>query len=173
MITIRRAEMGDMIAMQNANLHCLPENYQLKYYLYHALTWPQLLYVAEDHKHRIVGYVLAKMEEDAEEPHGHITSVAVMRSHRKLGLATQLMSAVEQDMVQVFGATYCSLHVRVSNQAALHLYRDTLAFRIKDTDKKYYADGEDAYLMVKDVPPFQSQLQSQSLKKQAVPVHTQ
>lgn len=154
MITIRRAEVSDMIAMQNANLHCLPENYQLKYYLYHALTWPQLLYVAEDHKKRIVGYVLAKMEEDAEVPHGHITSVAVMRSHRKLGLATQLMSAVEQDMVECYGAEYCSLHVRVSNQAALHLYRETLGFRIKDTDKKYYADGEDAYLMVKDVPPF-------------------
>ena len=29
--------------------------------LYHALTWPQLSYVAEDHKGRIVGYILAKM----------------------------------------------------------------------------------------------------------------
>lgn len=29
--------------------------------LYHALTWPQLSFVAEDHKGRIVGYILAKM----------------------------------------------------------------------------------------------------------------
>ena len=29
--------------------------------LYHALTWPQLSYVAEDHKGRVVGYILAKM----------------------------------------------------------------------------------------------------------------
>ena len=71
-----------------------PENYQLKYYLYHILSWPQLLFVAEDCK-KIVGYVLAKMqallfaladarfrEEDAKEPHGHITSLAVLRSHR-------------------------------------------------------------------------------------------
>ena len=27
---------------QHCNLLCLPENYQLKYYLYHALTWPQV-----------------------------------------------------------------------------------------------------------------------------------
>lgn len=29
--------------------------------MYHALSWPQLSYVAEDSKGRIVGYVLAKM----------------------------------------------------------------------------------------------------------------
>jgi hypothetical protein len=29
--------------------------------LYHALSWPQLSYVAEDHRGRIVGYVLAKL----------------------------------------------------------------------------------------------------------------
>jgi ribosomal protein S18 acetylase RimI-like enzyme len=39
----------------------LPENYQLKYYFYHILTWPQLLYVAVDYDGSIVGYVLAKM----------------------------------------------------------------------------------------------------------------
>lgn len=33
----------------------------MKYYFYHILSWPQLLYVAEDHRKRIVGYVLAKM----------------------------------------------------------------------------------------------------------------
>ena len=62
--------------MQHCNLLCLPENYQMKYYLYHGLSWPQLSYVAEDHKGKIVGYVLAKMEEDSDEvPHGHITSL--------------------------------------------------------------------------------------------------
>lgn len=32
-----------------------------QYYLYHILSWPQLLYVAEDYDGKIVGYVLAKM----------------------------------------------------------------------------------------------------------------
>ena len=39
----------------------LPENYQLKYYFYHILSWPQLLYVAVDYDTSIVGYVLAKL----------------------------------------------------------------------------------------------------------------
>ena len=32
-------------------------------------------------------------EEDASDIHGHITSVAVARTHRKLGIATRLMQA--------------------------------------------------------------------------------
>lgn len=112
--------------MQNANLWCLPENYQMKYYYYHITSWPQLLHVAEDHNGKIVGYVLAKMcvhsysgrllcgqcsrmltnsipcvslllcvcrEEEASVPHGHITSLAVLRTHRKCGIATKLMKA--------------------------------------------------------------------------------
>ena len=39
--------MQDLLDMQNCNLFCLPENYQMKYYLYHILSWPQLLWVAE------------------------------------------------------------------------------------------------------------------------------
>ena len=39
----------------------------MKYYFYHILSWPQLLHVAEDSKKRIVGYVLAKMEEESPE----------------------------------------------------------------------------------------------------------
>lgn len=43
----------------------------MKYYFYHLLSWPQLLWVAEDYDGKIVGYVLAKMEEDARLPkHG-------------------------------------------------------------------------------------------------------
>lgn len=112
----------------------------MKYYFYHILSWPQLLYCAEDADGSIVGYVLAKMEEDAAEVHGHITSLAVLRSHRKLGLATKLMLAAERAMVDNFGALYVSLHVRRSNRAAIHLYTQTLKFKIHDIEAKYYAD---------------------------------
>ena len=54
-------------------------------------------------------------------------------------------------MVEAFGAKYVSLHVRVSNKAALHLYRDTLQFLVEKVEAKYYADGEDAYSMRKDL----------------------
>ena len=99
---IRQLHPSDLPLIQHANLENLPENYFLKYYMYHALTWPQLSYVAVDVSRpkktpydypKIVGYVLAKMEEEPADgvQHGHITSISVMRTHRRLGIAEKLM----------------------------------------------------------------------------------
>ncbi|KAI9701568.1 MAG: N-terminal acetyltransferase A complex catalytic subunit ard1 [Candelina mexicana] len=159
---IRVLRPSDIPHVQTANITNLPENYFCKYYLYHALSWPQLSYVAVDSSRpqktpydppRIVGYVLAKMEEDPPDgvQHGHITSLSVMRTHRRLGLAEKLMKQSQRAMVETFGAQYVSLHVRMSNVAALRLYRDTLGFKIEKVEAKYYADGEDAYSMKMDL----------------------
>ncbi|KAL3113922.1 hypothetical protein niasHT_017872 [Heterodera trifolii] len=148
-MNIRQATSEDLIKVQDCNLLCLPENYQIKYYMYHFLSWPHLSYIAEDTKGNIIGYVLAKMEEEMEddEPHGHITSLAVKRTFRRLGLAQKLMNQTARSMVEVYNARYVSLHVRKSNRAALNLYAHTLKFDICDMEPKYYADGEDAYMM--------------------------
>lgn len=115
---------------------------------------PQLSYVAEDDKGNIVGYVLAKMEEPEpgeESKHGHITSLAVKRPFRRLGLAQKLMNQASYAMVECFDAQYVSLHVRKSNRAALNLYTSSLGFKILEIEPKYYADGEDAYSMRRDL----------------------
>ncbi|RFU73789.1 n-acetyltransferase complex ard1 subunit [Trichoderma arundinaceum] len=182
---IRLLTTADLPLIQHANLENLPENYFLKYYLYHALSWPQLSFVAVDVSRprkgpydypKIVGYVLAKMEEEPSDgvQHGHITSLSVMRTHRRLGIAEKLMrqsrmfsklvlylhgifvlanvmGQLELAMVETFQAKYVSLHVRVSNVAARHLYEDTLGFRNEKTESKYYADGEDAFSMRLDL----------------------
>ena len=152
-------------SIQQCNLTNLPENYFLKYYMYHALTWPQLSFVAivrpppnkPTPYPKVVGYVLAKMEEDPPDgiQHGHITSLSVMRTHRRLGIAEKLMRNSQRAMAEVFGADYVSLHVRMSNKAALHLYRDTLGFEVEKIESKYYADGEDAYAMKMDLKSLQ------------------
>ena len=147
MVNIRQATVHDLLQMQYTNLWCLPENYQMKYYFYHLLSWPQLLWVAEDFDGQIVGYCLAKMEEDSTNKHGHITSLSVLRTHRKRGIATLLMQRSQHEMSECFDADYVSLHVRKSNQAAYHLYSVTLAYEVHDVEKGYYADGEDAYDM--------------------------
>ncbi|CRG85195.1 hypothetical protein PISL3812_02311 [Talaromyces islandicus] len=148
-------------SVQTCNITNLPENYFLKYYLYHALTWPQLSFVAvvrpkggygrnlENSYPKVVGYVLAKMEEEPSDgmAHGHITSLSVMRTHRRLGIAERLMRMSQRAMAESHRANYVSLHVRVSNTAALRLYRDTLGFEVEKVESKYYADGEDAYAM--------------------------
>ncbi|XP_075394925.1 N-alpha-acetyltransferase 10 isoform X3 [Tenrec ecaudatus] len=223
-MNIRNARPEDLMNMQHCNLLCLPENYQMKYYFYHGLSWPQLSYIAEDENGKIVGYVLAKMEEDPDDvPHGHITSLAVKRSHRRLGLAQKLMDQASRAMIENFNAKYVSLHVRKSNRAALHLYSNTLNFqlplwqstcwtsysqcpssrpseatsgtpwapdlppsrsphlpsppanlpcpRISEVEPKYYADGEDAYAMKRDLTQMADELRRQlELKEKGRPV---
>jgi ribosomal protein S18 acetylase RimI-like enzyme len=189
----------------------------MKYYLYHALSWPQLSYVAVDVSRpkkspydypRIVGYVLAKMEEDPPDgvQHGHITSLSVMRTHRRLGIAEKLMRQsrmyylhllcchhatvnageergisltstvadtrtwAERAMVETFNAQYVSLHVRVSNNAALRLYRDTLGFKNEKIEAKYYADGEDAYSMKLDLGFIREQIIDEEEEDEGEPV---
>lgn len=102
---------------------------------------------------KLVGYVLAKMNDDPsqqnEELNGHITSLSVMRTYRRMGLAEKLMRQALFALSEVYKAQYVSLHVRQSNRAALHLYRDTLVFEVLKVEKSYYQDGEDAYAMKK------------------------
>ncbi|KAI0143925.1 acyl-CoA N-acyltransferase [Hypoxylon sp. NC0597] len=171
---IRRLEPRDIPLIQHANLENLPENYFMKYYLYHALSWPQLSYVAVDVSRpkktpydypKIVGYVLAKMEEEPTDgvQHGHITSLSVMRTHRRLGIAEKLMRQSQLAMVETFGAQYVSLHVRVSNKAAIHLYTKTLGFDQEKTEPKYYADGEDAHCMRLDLSSIREQIREAQL----------
>ncbi|XXH03633.1 hypothetical protein Hte_010038 [Hypoxylon texense] len=172
---IRRLEPRDIPLIQHANLENLPENYFMKYYLYHALSWPQLSYVAVDVSRpkktpydypKIVGYVLAKMEEEPTDgvQHGHITSLSVMRTHRRLGIAEKLMRQSQLAMVETFGAQYVSLHVRVSNKAAIHLYTKTLGFDQEKTESKYYADGEDAHCMRLDLSAIRDQIREARLE---------
>ncbi|CDK24965.1 unnamed protein product [Kuraishia capsulata CBS 1993] len=176
-ITIRQATIEDMEGMQNANLNNLPENYTFKLYMYHILTWPQASFVAttsgsdlveaedEDYKQdpkqdaqyvrrneKIVGYVLGKMDDEPDgdkTPHGHVTSLSVMRTYRRMGLAEKLMRQCLYSLAENYLGEYVSLHVRKSNRAALHLYKDTLQFEVLSVEKSYYQDGEDAYYMKK------------------------
>ena len=70
-------------------------------------------------------------EEDADdEPYGHITSLAVKRSYRRLGIAQKLMDQTARGMIETFNGRFVSLHVRVSNRAALNLYKHTLNFQL-------------------------------------------
>lgn len=64
-------------------------------------------------------------------------------------------------MVETYQAKYVSLHVRVSNAAARHLYEDTLGFENEKTEAKYYADGEDAFCMRLNLDEIRKQVEGQ------------
>src|ERR1700730_8867880 len=81
---------------------------------------------------------------------------------------TNILYLIERAMVETFGAQYVSLHVRMSNVAALRLYRDTLGFKNERVESKYYADGEDAYAMKLDLGPTREALLDEELEGEDV-----
>ncbi|ODQ67865.1 acyl-CoA N-acyltransferase [Nadsonia fulvescens var. elongata DSM 6958] len=86
-------------------------------------------------------------------PNGHVTSLSVLRSYRRMGIAGNLMKQSMRAMIECYGGKYVSLHVRESNRAALHLYRDSLRFDVQEIEKSYYSDGENAYSMILYLEP--------------------
>ena len=152
MVSIRRATVEDLIKMQQTNLLCLPENYQFKYYIYHYLSWPCLLHVAEEANGKTVGYVLAKLEDEEvkeNQVQGHITSISVLRTYRRLGIASKLMNHAINMMKEYYDADFVTLHVRRNNRPALNLYQKSLGFEMIGVESEYYADKEDAFKMRK------------------------
>lgn len=59
---------------------------------------------------------------------GHITSLATLRTHRKMGIASKLMEAAHRAMKSVMEGEDVTLHVRITNRAATGLYRDKLNY---------------------------------------------
>ena len=64
-----------------------------------------------------------------------------------MGIATKLLTAVENSMIECFAADSVELHVRRSNEPALHLYKKTLGYKDHSLEKGYYANGEDAFVL--------------------------
>lgn len=86
---------------------------------------------------------------------GHITNIAVAEEYRKMGVGNAIVSKIlevaeEKDMLGV------TLEVRVSNTAAISLYKKH-GFNMEGIRKEYYEDNrEDAYIMWKYLIPVEN-----------------
>ncbi|KAI3981178.1 hypothetical protein MKX01_016313 [Papaver californicum] len=145
--------MFDIPAIQAFELPCFQEEDLWDYYFYeeYIVFWPRIVYVAEEHNTGcIVGFVFAQMEGEGTESHGYIANLGVFHSHRKLGIAKKLMSVAQNAMVEEYGSEYVSFHVRTSNRAAINLYTKKLGYKY-ETGANFYENGEDAYVMRKQL----------------------
>ena len=150
--SIRQFHPDDIKPVVSINQRCLPENYPDQFFMglhYHA---PKAFFVAE-YDGEIVGYIMCRIERGisgfGKRPvkKGHIVSVAVLRTLRKKGIGTALITAGMEGMAE-YGASEFYLEVRKTNEDALTVYQK-LGYTVRRVLKGYYRDGEDAYLMIK------------------------
>ena len=93
----------------------------------------------------IIGYIGFWVKFDQAE----ITKVSIKKKYQGYKLSKLLMQDAESRML-IAQCSSCTLEVRVSNEVAINLYK-SCGYNILATRKKYYENGEDAYLMYKEL----------------------
>ena len=105
-------------------------------------------------------YYLKLIDKDSNEIMGYIgfwikfeqaeiTKVSIAKKYQGYKLSKLLMADAE-NRIRLAECENITLEVRVSNVVAINLYK-SCGFNIVATRKKYYENGEDAYLMLKEL----------------------
>ncbi len=152
-LTLRPFKPSDLEKVVHINRLCLPENYSSYFFMDLYERFPATFIVAEQN-HEIVGYIMCRIERGFSSfglfgiaKRGHVVSVAVLPKNQRKGVGIALMVDAMKSM-RLYKANECFLEVRVTNIAAVAMYRK-LGFQIISNSRGYYADGEDAYVMAK------------------------
>ena len=145
-IVIRECRETELREVAEIERLCFRNPYPLQLLAMLRALYPELFLVAIVENH-VVGYVSAVVRQEGV---GHIVSLCVHPAYRRKGIGIALMEEIERRLRNIFGICKFRLEVRVSNAPAINLYRK-LGYRIINRIEQYYHDGEDAYLMMKDV----------------------
>jgi len=115
--------------------------------------YPATFVVAEQ-EGDVVGYIMCRVETGFSNfgllgvsKKGHVVSIAVLPAYQRKGVGIALMEEAMKNM-RFYKAKECYLEVRVSNVAAVEMYKK-LGLAVVRTSKGYYANGESALVMAK------------------------
>ena len=144
-IEVARATWRDVGALVKLDRRCFkPIDAYAWYEFLNLCVWPGLITLKAVHAGRIVGFIAG--DPRRQEGHTIIVTIAVDPVHQRRGIGERLMREVETRSA----LPRLQLMVRTSNLPALHLYRK-LDYAIVETWPRYYEDGEDAYVMEKNL----------------------
>ena len=148
MTTLSPFTCRDLLRYNAVNVDALTETYGLRFYLHYLSTWPEMLTCARDREGDPCGYVMGKVEGSGELWHGHVTAVTVAPTHRRQGLARELMGALERATEDANDGYFVDLFVRVSNKLAIGMY-EKFGYSVYRRVLNYYSGEEDAFDMRK------------------------
>jgi len=140
---IRLATVDDLKTIKSINEQCLPENYDLETYEKLLSIYDMTYVLVCENPQTIAGYVIGSIEDGVE---AHIVSIAVLPEFRNKGFGQRLLLTLLVDAKRK-GLKSCSLHVRVSNEQAISIYKHLKFQPIREIEKYYSEDGENGFLM--------------------------
>jgi ribosomal-protein-alanine N-acetyltransferase len=153
-VGVRQATRGDLLSVFRIEKRSFPQAWPYAAFE-RFLDEPGFLVAEADEgtddveAGEIVGYVVADSIPNHGVSIGHVKDLAVAPERRGEGIGGLLLSrALATLATQSVGRV--KLEVRESNDAALSLYRE-FGFETHHAVPGYYDDGEDAYVMVREL----------------------
>jgi ribosomal-protein-alanine N-acetyltransferase len=146
-IIVRRARPGDIADIAAIEAESFPDPWSAEVFSEAMAYFGDMLFVATI-QGEVVGFIAGGLEDTGEAVYGHICNLAVSRKCRKQGIGRMLV-AREEHQCAIGMAIGVMLEVRVSNRPALNFYR-RLGYREAFDIAAYYANGEDATVMLKE-----------------------
>lgn len=151
---IRTAAPDDIPQIMMINRMCLPENYTYFFFESILRNYPRTFLIAEVNG-KTAGYIMCRVERALSKFNrlsfkkaGHVISIAVLPEYRRRGIAASLLERALKALKEDYGCEEVYLEVRISNSPAISLYQK-LGFTVIKVSKRYYIDGEDAYVMAR------------------------
>jgi len=150
-IVVRRCTVEDLEGVIKVNEQELPEDYPYFFYKSILDNYPESFLVACNSNKEIIGYIMWRVERTPAikslklKNNGHLVSIAVLQTYRRLGIATTLLSH-SMKKIKKYKIDEYVLEVRISNFEATNLYKK-FKFLTHSIKEKYYRDGENAYYM--------------------------
>lgn len=139
---IRKMSQNDLDAVNAIEMQAFQDPWSKQDFINDLESNPySCIYVKE-----INGEVVAYVDLWIAYENAEIANIAVKKEFLHQGIASELMQYCLQKIQQSKCENF-TLEVRVSNMNAIKLY-EKFGFQTVSKRKKYYADGEDAYLMV-------------------------
>ena len=138
---IRAVKAEDMSSISDLEQACFDDPFPSYFLAQLAEANPDTFLVAVSNG-QIIGYAVV----DKWSDHQHLVSIAVLEQSRRKGIGQALLD----ELVQQIRNSPLRLEVRRRNKVALDFYLKN-GFRQTGVSHSYYADGEDAIQMEKQV----------------------
>ena len=146
-VDIRQASRADLLAVYRIEKAVFPQPWPFTSFEQFVGEPGFLVAMREG---AVVGYAVSDVTPNHGRDIGHLKDIAVHPNAQGEGIGRALLERVLLTL-SVEGAHVVKLEVRETNDPAQSLY-DDIGFEPVRRVPSYYDDGEDAYVMVLDVP---------------------
>jgi len=143
---IRQASPLDIPAISSIENESFADPWDSSVFLEALTFYPSTFFVAVCDG-TVAGFVVGGLEDTGEQIYGHLCNVGVSPQYRRRNVGRLLIRRIEHQFALEL-ATGVQLEVRVSNYGAQKFYQ-RIGYRPVFGIDQYYANGEDAIVMMK------------------------